>query len=219
MPVRQPFAWGDDNVIQFRNLSATTLEKTHGPAVGITTAILDMTKALIPAAVLGRWHSQQRLDVVWAAASFAGHVMPAQHGFKGGRGTAILLGTCLLFDPLSVPVSMTIGQAVGIYWLRNPLIAHHMGWIVTLPLYFALRRKSALLAYSLAANVIRWGVSIPELRQLWHYHRAGEMRTEEFHDMIEQSHHGQIHKWLRNRGLIRYGYMTPENPSSSVSPA
>ncbi len=215
MPQRQPFEWGDGNRIQFRNLSATTLEKTHGPAVGITTASLDMSKAVVPAAILRDRYPGEGLDVVWATASFAGHVMPLQHQFQGGRGTAILLGTCLLFDPLSVPVSMAIGQGIGLYVLRNPLLAHHMGWIVVLPFYFALRRRPSLVAYALVANAIRWGVSIPELRQMWHYHRTGEMRTREFHDMIEQSHHGQIHKWLRNRGLIRYDYMAEESIHSN----
>ena len=48
---------------------------------------------------------------------------------------------------------------------------------------------------------------------MWRYHRAGEMRTREFHDMIERSHHGQIHKFLRRRRLITYDYMREEIPS------
>lgn len=207
MPKRKPFEWGDGNSIQFRNLSATTLEAKNGPAVGMTTAVLDMSKAVVPAIVLRRVAPGTHLDVLWAGASFVGHVMPPQHGFNGGRGTAILLGTCLLFDPLSVPVSMVVGQYVGLYVLRNALIAHHMGWIVTLPVYFAVRRKPELFAFALAANVARWAVSVPELRQIWHYHRRGEMRTREFHEMLERSHHGKVHQWLRERGLIHYEYM------------
>ena len=137
--------------------------------------------------------------------------MPVQHGLNGGRGTAILLGTCLLFDPLSVPASMVVGQYVGLYVLRNPLIAHHVGWIVALPAYFAIRRRPELVAFTLVANAVRWAASIPELRQIWHYHRLGEMRTEAFHDMLERSHHGYIHKWLRERRLITYDYMQETN--------
>lgn len=207
LPTRHPFEWGDGNRIQFRNLSATTLEKTQGPRVGMATAMLDMSKAVAPALLLRRAAPGSHLDVLWATGSLAGHVMPVQHGFNGGRGTAILLGSCLIFDPLSVPVSMVVGQYVGLYVLRNVLIAHHMGWIVALPFYFAVRRRPELVAFAVAANVIRWAASIPELRQIWHYHRKGEMRTRAFHEMIERSHHGYVHRWLRQHGLIHYDYM------------
>lgn len=201
------FEWGDGKAIRIRSVSATTLEVSAGPAVGIATTLLDMGKAVVPVLLLRRVSPQRHLDVLWATASFAGHVLPPQHRFNGGRGSSILLATCLLFDPLSVPVSIVVGQLAGLYVLRNPMAANMGDLIVSLPLYFALRRRPELVAFALIANVVRWAVSIPELRQVWHYHRAGEMRTREFHEAFERSHHGYLHKWLRERGLIHYDYM------------
>jgi hypothetical protein len=34
----------------------------------------------------------------------------------------------------------------------------------------------------------------------------GELRTESFHDMIEQTHMGHFHKYARKYGLVRYRY-------------
>ena len=58
-----------------------------------------------------------------------------------------------------------------------------------------------------AANVIRWSASTPELRVYWRYRQAGEFQTREFHDAIEQTHIGYVHRYLRRRGWIRYPYM------------
>lgn len=212
------FEWGTGNAIRFRSVSATTLEVSAGPAVGIAATLLDMSKAVVPVLALRRAFPGQNLDVLWATASFAGHVLPPQHRFNGGRGSSILLGTCLVYDPLSVPVSIVVGQVLGLYLLRNPMAANMGDLIITLPVYFAVRGRPELAAFAVAANAIRWAVSIPELRQLWHYHRTGEMRTREFHEAFERTHHGYIHKWLRERGLLHYDYMD-DKPRAGATPS
>ncbi len=50
-------------------------------------------------------------------------------------------------------------------------------------------------------------MSIPEMRAMHRYHRAGEFETREFHEAFEANHIGYIHKWLRERRLIHYAYM------------
>ena len=64
-----------------------------------------------------------------------------------------------------------------------------------------------LVVYTLVVNAVRWSASTKELRQVNHYRRAGEYETREFHEAFERTHFGYIHKWLRERGLIRYAYM------------
>lgn len=198
--------WGEGKRIRFHAAGSTTVEVTGGPVLGTAAAVLDMGKAVVPVLVLRRAFPGQHLDMVWAAASTIGQMLPPQHGFRGGRGEAMLTGTALVLDPKSVPLCVGISQLVGIYVLRDPLMGAH-AWTGILTLYFLAGRRYDLAAWTLAVNAVRWATSIPEMRQIRHYHRAGEFETREFHEAFESNHIGYIHKWLRRRRLVHYDYM------------
>ena len=202
-----PLSWRDGVGITSDDVSATTLEVSAGRRLGVTASVLDIAKAIVPVAVLRHVAPHQRYDLVCAVAVMVGHNRPVFHGFQGGRGTSVVLGSLLVIDPLSIPASIAIGQAVGVYVVRDVLFAQHMGWFVALPLWFAARGRRDLVLYALAANVVRWVVSIDEIRQWWPLYRSGELRTREFHEAIERTHMGFIHGWLRRHRLVRYDYM------------
>lgn len=217
-PPRDHFTleWGDGNVMRFNAAGATTVEVTAGPALGIATSLLDMSKAIIPVLALRRRFPGQQLDVLWASACVIGQMLPPQHRFAGGRGSAIVIATCTLYDPLAIPFSILMSQLVGIYALRNPILGAH-AWTAVLPIYFALRRRPELVASMLAFNAVRISSSIPEMRQIRHFKRAGAFETREFHEAFEGNHVGYIHKWLRERGLVRYAYMDEEAGDPAIT--
>lgn len=203
--------WGDGHVIRFNAAGSTTVEVTLGPKLGALTALADMSKSIVPVLLLRRAFPNEPLYAVWATAVAMGQMLPPQHRFRGGRAEALVTGTCLVLDPLSVPLTVASSQVIGIYALRDPLLGAH-GWTAFLPLYFAIRRRPELVAYALIIDAVRYLASIPEMRQMWQFHRAGEFRTREFHEAFESNHIGYIHKWLRQWGLIRYDYM--DRPAS-----
>ncbi len=204
-----PLTWRDGVGISSDDVSATTLELRAGPRLGATASALDIAKATIPVAILRRVAPDQRYDLVCAIAVMVGHNRPVFHRFQGGRGTSVLLGSLLVIDPVAIPVSIALGQAFGIYVVRDALFAQHMGWFVALPIWFAARGDRDLVLFALAANVVRWAVSVDEVRQWWPLYRSGELRTREFHEALERTHLGYVHGWLRRHGLVRYDYTHP----------
>jgi glycerol-3-phosphate acyltransferase PlsY len=210
-PVRDHFdlEWGEGKGIRFNAAGSTTVELTASPALGAATALIDMSKSVVPVLILCRAFPGQHLEALWATASTIGQMLPPQHRFRGGRGEAMLTGTALVLDPPSVPVSVTISQVVGIYVLRNPLLGAH-SWTGILTLYFLARRRLDLACWTLAVNSVRWVMSIPEMRAIGAHHRAGEFETREFHEAFESNHIGYVHKWLRERRLVHYAYMDDE---------
>lgn len=203
-----PLSWREGVGITSDDVSATTLELRAGPRLGVVASLLDIAKAAVPVALLRRAAPDRRYDLVCAVAVMAGHNRPVFHRFQGGRGTSVLLGSLLAIDPLAIPASIVLGQAVGIYVVRDALFAQHMGWFVVLPIWFAARGDRDGVLFALAANAVRWGVSVDEVRQWWPLYRSGELRTREFHEALERTHMGYVHGWLRRRGLVRYDYMS-----------
>ncbi len=200
-------SWGDDEGFVARNVSATTLENARGRRAGCLAGIFDILKAAVPVLALGLVWPDESYDVVAAGAIMAGHNFPIYYRFLGGRGTTTLLGALLVLAPLSIPVTIFFGYLIGLYIFRDVLLAHHAGWIVLLPVWFAILGDTDLVIYAVVVNVLRWSVSGPELKQWWKYRSAGVMQSEEFHDAIEQTHMGYVHAFLRKRGWIHYDYM------------
>jgi glycerol-3-phosphate acyltransferase PlsY len=201
--------WGDGNVIRTRTTGASIVAASAGPRLGLVATLMDTSKSVVPYLLLRRAFPQRQLHTLWASASILGHVFPPQQGLAGGRGISMLMGTCLVVDPLSIPLTIAVSQLLGIYVLRNPKLGA-MGFIALLPPYFALRRRPDMAAYTLLANAARWTASVETLRQVWEVQRAGQNETREFHEAFEQSYPGYIHKWLRERGLVHYDYMDEE---------
>lgn len=198
--------WGDEPGFTSSNVSAMTLRQVSS-RLGPVAGVLDILKALVPVLVLELSYPGEPLAVLYAAAVTVGHIFPVYHRFKGGRGTSTILGAVVVLDPLAFPVTLVAGYVVGLYVFKDVLLAHHAGWIVLLPVWFALTGQWDLVAYSLVINAARWSVSGPEIREWLGYRRSGALQSEAFHDEIEKTHIGYIHGFLRRRHLIHYPYM------------
>ena len=200
--------WGDDDKgFVTENVSATSIRQRSGTKWGCLTGTFDILKASIPVAFFHFVFPDQPYDVIYGVAVVAGHNLPIYHGFKGGRGTSTILGGLLVLDPISIPVTILNGYAIGLFVFKDVLLAHHAGWIVLLPFWFALQGEWDLVFYGLGVNFFRWIVSKDELRGYWELRKSGELQTREFHDAIEQSHIGYIHKYVRKWGWLKYDYM------------
>lgn len=199
--------WGEGKGFVIQNVSATTLGQKRGSRYGCLTASLDILKATIPVLLFRWFYPDGPYDVICAAATMAGHNYPLFYRFKGGRGTSVLLGSLLVLDPLSIPVTIFFGYLIGLMLLKDVLLAHHAGWIVLLPVWFALTGQWELFLFALVVNVLRWSASGPEIRTYLEYRRSGELRSRAFHEAIEQTHIGYIHRFLRQRRWITYPYM------------
>ncbi len=202
-------SWGEEEAFTSTNVSAMTLREV-APKLGPWAGVLDILKALVPVLVLRLVFPDEAYAVIYAAAATVGHVFPIYYRFKGGRGTSTILGAVMVLDPLAFPITLVAGYLIGLYIFKDVLLAHHAGWIVLLPVYFAITGQWDLVVYALVINVARWSVSGPEIKEWLGYRKAGALQSEAFHDEIEKVHIGYIHRFLRLRGWIHYPYMDSE---------
>lgn len=84
------------------NPGATNVTRALGRRWGVLTYFLDALKGFAPA--LGGWMlaGDPAVGCVAGAAAFLGHLYPAWHGFRGGKGVATLSGALLALAPLAV---------------------------------------------------------------------------------------------------------------------
>ncbi len=97
------------------NLGATNVYRSLGPAIGVTTLVLDIAKGalpvwLLPLSPLGAAFPG---GAAWCAlavgfAAVAGHVWTFLAGFKGGKGVATSAGVLLALSPPAFGVFVAV---------------------------------------------------------------------------------------------------------------
>jgi len=90
------------------NLGATNVYRSLGPALGVTTLVLDMLKGAIPIWLLSATPLGARFPggVEWCRvavgfSAIAGHMWTMFAGFRGGKGVATTAGVLLALSPLA----------------------------------------------------------------------------------------------------------------------
>lgn len=86
------------------NAGGTNALRTQGWAFALGTVLVDVGKGALAAWLARRFGGGDAwLPYAAAAAAVAGHVWPAFHGFRGGKGAGTLVGALLVLWPLSLP--------------------------------------------------------------------------------------------------------------------
>ena len=96
----------DVRTLGSRNLGATNVYRSLGPAVGVPVLLLDVAKGALPTWLVPGMSASAafpggtewcRLSV--AAAAVLGHMFTAFAGFRGGKGVATTVGVLLALSP------------------------------------------------------------------------------------------------------------------------
>ncbi len=101
----------DVRTLGSRNLGATNVYRSLGPALGIATMVLDIAKGALPVAIVPGLALTQPFPggrewcmVSVAAAAVCGHMWTCFAGFRGGKGVATTVGVLLTLAPLAFGV-------------------------------------------------------------------------------------------------------------------
>ena len=130
----------DPRTIGSGNTGATNVLRTGSKAAAALTLLLDAAKGALPVAVCYEFLAADAAQLAGLAA-FLGHLFPAWHGFKGGKGVATFFGILLAVAPLS-------GCAACLAWLAMAAV-------------FRISSLAALSA-SLASPALAWMSGSPD---------------------------------------------------------
>jgi glycerol-3-phosphate acyltransferase PlsY len=171
------------------NAGATNALRTQGAGFAIWVIVIDIAKGWLAAAVLpgiglpgvpaASGAQAAWLPAICAFASIIGHVFPAWHGFRGGKGVATLVGA---FAGLQLPLLLPLFAS----WLAVVAVSGFVGLAsivaaLAIPLYLLMRDGpaltpvmgfalacAALVVYTHRGNVRRMRAGTePRARRLW----------------------------------------------------
>lgn len=196
---------GASRDFEVKTVSATSLSMRQGPRTGCTVAILDMVKAAAPMIFLMWWRpAAPALPLLAGFGVVLGHNYPLFHRFVGGRGLSSIIGSLLVIDPLSLPVTMVISNVIGLGLLKDFMFGYS-GWLFLLVPWLWWRFDSWIYpAYAAAVTALYLIASIPEIRLYLEFKRAKEFdKANSFLEAFEHTDVGRPIKYLRKYGLIK----------------
>lgn len=171
---------GSDQTLVLGTVSASSVSRQHGARWGFVTYWLDVLKVAVPVGALLHLAPGVRYDAVFATAALLGHVWPAWHRFKGGRGLSVVYGSLLVWDWVGMLVTSIAGMLFGLFVARSIIVMYMAGVWLTLPWLWWRTGEPAYLLFALVANVVFPIAIWPEIRQ-WRKIR----REEKWNDPAE----------------------------------
>lgn len=104
-----------------KNAGASNVVMTLGWKKGVLTGVLDILKAAVPVFIVTLvFPDNDLLSMTCGAAVVLGHIFPVFLGFKGGKGTASIVGIALGLNPF---IFLIIGLVIVILTIVTDYIA------------------------------------------------------------------------------------------------
>jgi glycerol-3-phosphate acyltransferase PlsY len=157
-----------DDTFEGHTVSAGSVRDQLGARYGCLTALLDASKAAIPALVFRLWQPDGPYYLIAATAAIVGHIYPLYYRFQGGLGVSTMYGGFFVVDWLGTIVTTLAGMAAGIL-AEHVLIMRWSGRLLMIPWIWFRTHDWQKLAYVVAANILYWTAMIPELRQYFRF--------------------------------------------------
>jgi glycerol-3-phosphate acyltransferase PlsY len=105
----------DVRTLGSRNLGATNVYRTLGPAIGVSVLVLDIAKGALPtwlvpglALSAGFPGGSEWCRLAVGLAAVLGHLFTVFAGFKGGKGVATTAGVLLALSPVAFATFATV---------------------------------------------------------------------------------------------------------------
>jgi acyl phosphate:glycerol-3-phosphate acyltransferase len=176
------------------NAGGTNALRTQGKAFAVWVLLIDIGKGWLAAGLIARMllpgiaaateEVRVWLPAACGVAAIVGHIYPAWHGFRGGKGVATLIGVVVGLDPsLLLPMLLTWFAAVllfGFVGLASMLAAASLPIYVSLvgiepglPLASFGVLVTALIVFTHRSNIARMRARTEPRARLWLFGRHG----------------------------------------------
>ncbi len=113
------------------NAGATNVLRSHGKALGLAVAVLDVAKGAAAVLLVRQVTADPRYAAAAGFAAILGHVFPIFYGFRGGKGVATAVGAFLVLAPWATLIC--VGAFVVVIALTRYVSLGSITGIVLLP--------------------------------------------------------------------------------------
>lgn len=148
-----------------RNMGAANVMRQIGAHEGVLVGIVDVAKGAGAILIVRALNLSEAWVFGVGFAALVGHNFPVFAGFRGGRGSATIIGIFLVLSPGAMLVTLVL-VAIPFFTTRKFMAALLIGFGL-LPLFIWLLEGSLLLVrYALLVDLFMLVRNLPDLRQV-----------------------------------------------------
>ncbi|MFH1429332.1 MAG: glycerol-3-phosphate 1-O-acyltransferase PlsY [Candidatus Margulisiibacteriota bacterium] len=138
-----------------KNAGASNTFLVVGPMAAVLTALLDIAKGFIPAAIAWSLFKSEAIVGLVCIATVAGHIWPVFFHFKGGKGVSTATGALLFVSWKIVLITFIIWALLVVTW-RYVTMCNVIAFLIipVLSLFFGLPNETIIFMIALAALII-----------------------------------------------------------------
>ena len=151
---------------------AATASMVLGPRLGITIAILDMLKVILPMLGLRTVYPVDPYYLVAGFGALLGHNWPIYYRFRGGRGMSVMLGSFLVLDWFGTSAAIIVGFVLAFVIIGVPMLAY-MLWLWLMIPWAIWRLGTPEVIFTIVMNIGFLVGIIPELKTMIRLKRTG----------------------------------------------
>jgi len=151
---------------------AATASMVLGPRLGITIALLDMLKVILPMLVLRTMYPVDPYYLINGFGALLGHNWPIYYRFRGGRGMSVMLGSFLVLDWIGTPIAIIVGFILAFVFIGVPMLAY-MLWLWLMIPWAIWRLGTPEAIFTIVMNIGFLVGIIPELKTIIRLKRTG----------------------------------------------
>ena len=120
---------GSDEKFDSDFVSATLVNKRIGAKYGCITSIADILKVAVPMLIAKLLFKSEPYFLIIPVFGIIGHYLPVYHGFIGGRGETIMLGSMFVVNWFGTLLVNIIGTILG-FITGSVIILRYTGYIL-----------------------------------------------------------------------------------------
>ncbi|MFC1478395.1 glycerol-3-phosphate 1-O-acyltransferase PlsY [Candidatus Margulisiibacteriota bacterium] len=137
------------------NAGASNTFLVVGPLAAVLTAVLDIAKGFIPAAIAWSIFKSEAVVGLVSLAVVAGHIWPVFFRFKGGKGVSTATGALLFISWKVVLITFIIWAVLVVTW-RYVTMCNVIAFLIIplMGLFFGLPNETIIFMIALAALII-----------------------------------------------------------------
>lgn len=176
-PINEPIP-GTDLYFASDSVSATVTHINLGKKYGVFTALLDMAKVAIPTLAIRLLLPEAPFFLATAACGIAGHIYPAYHRFRGGRGESPIMGAMLVINWFGILITNLAGMVLG--FLTGSVLVMRYGWyILSIFWYWIFFNDIYFVAFMIAANILFWTAMRKDLAKFAELKKENDLEVAE----------------------------------------
>lgn len=166
---------GSDETFDTDFVSASLVNKRIGAKYGCITSIADILKIAVPMLVVRYIFKTEPYYLIVPVFGMIGHYLPVYHGFIGGRGETVMLGSMFVVNWFGTLLVNAVSTVIG-FITGSVILLRYTGYMLMIFWLWYFFEDYRYAVFMFLMNFLFWFSMRKEVKRYYELYKKGYMR-------------------------------------------